>query len=56
MDAAELFVSAIAILELALGVLSIEGEDAVQGAMLRAWLEQRDCPNFPGARGLSIPR
>lgn len=47
-DAAELFVSAITIMELELGVLSIERKDANQGAMLRAWLEQRVLPEFSG--------
>ncbi|MCP5162190.1 MAG: type II toxin-antitoxin system VapC family toxin [Hahellaceae bacterium] len=47
-DASELFVSAITILELELGVLSIERKDAVQGAVLRAWLEQHVLPEFTG--------
>ena len=47
-DAADLFVSAITILELELGVLSIERKDAAQGAMLRAWLEQQVLPEFSG--------
>ena len=47
-DAADLFVSAITILELELGVLSIERTDAAQGAMLRAWLEQHVLPEFSG--------
>lgn len=45
-DAAELFVSAITIMELELGVLSIERRDAAQGAVLRAWLEQQVLPEF----------
>ncbi|MBA4267103.1 MAG: VapC toxin family PIN domain ribonuclease [Comamonadaceae bacterium] len=45
-DAAELFVSAITIMELELGVLSIERRDATQGAMLRAWLDQHVLPEF----------
>ena len=45
-DAADLFVSAITIMELELGVLSIERKDATQGAMLRSWLEQRVLPEF----------
>ena len=45
-DAANLFVSAITILELELGVLSIERKDTAQGAVLRAWLEQRVLPEF----------
>ena len=47
-NAADLFVSAITILELELGVLSIERKDATQGAMLRAWLEQHVLPEFSG--------
>ena len=45
-DAAELFVSAITILELELGVLSIERKDATQGVLLRAWMEQHVLPEF----------
>lgn len=45
-DAADLFVSAITIMELELGVLSVERRDATQGAMLRAWLEQHVVPEF----------
>lgn len=45
-DASELFVSAITILELELGVLSIERKDAQQGSMLRTWLEQHVLPEF----------
>jgi predicted nucleic acid-binding protein len=52
-DAVDLFVSAITIMELELGVLSIERKDAAQGAMLRAWLEQRVLPEF-SARTLPV--
>ena len=45
-DAANLFVSAINIMELELGVLSIERKNATQGAMLRSWLEQHVLPEF----------
>lgn len=45
-DAADLFVSAITIMELELGVLSIERKDAAQGALLRSWLEQHVLPEF----------
>ncbi len=45
-DATDLFVSAITIMELELGVLSIERKDATQGALLRAWLEQHVLPEF----------
>lgn len=52
-DAADLFVSAITIMELELGVLSIERKDPTQGAMLRAWLEQHVLPEF-SARTLPV--
>ena len=45
-DASELFVSATTIMELELGVLSIERKDATQGALLRSWLEQHVLPEF----------
>jgi predicted nucleic acid-binding protein len=45
-DASDLFVSAITIMELELGVLSIERRDAPQGLILRAWLEQHVLPEF----------
>ncbi len=47
-DAADLFVSEITIMELELGVLSIERKDAAQGVMLHAWLEQCVLPEFSG--------
>ena len=52
-DAAQLFVSAITIMELELGVLAIERKDAAQGALLRAWLEQHVLPEFAD-RTLSV--
>lgn len=52
-DAADLFISAITIMELELGVLSIERKDATQGTMLRSWLEQHVLPEF-SARTLPI--
>lgn len=45
-DAADLFVSAISIMELELDVLSFERKEATQGAMLRSWLEQHVLPEF----------
>lgn len=45
-DAADLFLSAITIMELELGVLSIERKDAAQGAILRTWLERHVLPEF----------
>ncbi len=47
-DAGALYVSVITVMELELGVLSIERKDAAQGAMLRAWLEQHVLPEFSG--------
>lgn len=47
-DASDLFVSAITIMELELGVLSIERKDATQGALLRSWLDQHVLPEFSG--------
>jgi predicted nucleic acid-binding protein len=47
-DAADLFVSAITVMELELGVLSVERKDATQGVMLRSWLEQHVLPEFNG--------
>ncbi|WP_244171156.1 VapC toxin family PIN domain ribonuclease [Xanthomonas populi] len=47
-DAADLFVSVITIMELELGVLSIVRKDAPQGAILRSWLEQHVLPEFSG--------
>lgn len=47
-DAADLFVSAITIMELELGVLAMERKDAAQGGMLRTWLEKQVLPEFAG--------
>lgn len=52
-DAANLFISAITIMELELGVLSVERKDPAQGAMLRSWLEQQVLPEF-SERTLSV--
>ena len=45
-DATDLFVWAITIMELELGVLSVERKDVTQGAMLRSWLELQVLPEF----------
>ena len=47
-DAADLFVSAITIMELEVRVLLIERKDATQGTILRSWLEQHALPEFSG--------
>lgn len=46
--ASELFVSAITVLELEMGILQIERRDAAQGAILRTWLDQHVLPGFSG--------
>ena len=43
-----LFVSAITVLELELGVLLAERRDVAQGAFLRAWLDGQVLPAFAG--------
>jgi predicted nucleic acid-binding protein len=43
---ASLYLSAISILELELGVLLVERRDAAQGAILRAWLDDHVIPAF----------
>lgn len=45
-DASDLFISAITIMELELGVLSIERKDASHGVLLRSWLENQVLPEF----------
>lgn len=47
-DATDLYLSAITVMELELGVLSIERKDAKQGALLRAWLDRQVLPEFSG--------
>jgi predicted nucleic acid-binding protein len=44
----ELFLSAITILEIERGVLLRERQDKAQGALLRAWIEERVLPQFEG--------
>jgi predicted nucleic acid-binding protein len=47
-DATSFFLSAITILELERGVLGVQRRDAVQGARLRAWLDNHVRPEFSG--------
>ena len=47
-DAASLYISAITVLELEIGVLQIERKDPRQGAMLRTWLDALVLPEFDG--------
>lgn len=46
--AASFFLSAITILEVELGALQIERKDSVQGAMLRAWIDDHILTRFEG--------
>jgi len=45
---ASLYLSAISVLELELGVLQVERRDAAQGAILRTWLENQVMGAFDG--------
>lgn len=45
-NAADLFISVITLMELELGVLSLERKDATQGSILRMWLNQNVLPEF----------
>jgi hypothetical protein len=44
----EMFLSAISVLELELGILLVERRDGAQAALLRAWLDQHVLPAFEG--------
>ena len=46
--AGSLYVSAITLLELEMGVLQLERRDGTQGAVLRAWLDGHVLPAFAG--------
>lgn len=52
-SATELYLSAISVLELEIGILLIERRDSAQGALLRSWMEEHVLPTFEG-RILSI--
>jgi predicted nucleic acid-binding protein len=45
-DAATLFLSALTLMEIELGILRIERRDAVQGARLRTWMTHHVLPEF----------
>ncbi len=45
-DASDLFVSVITLMEIELGILSIERKDPTQAALLRQWLEHHVLPEF----------
>ena len=44
----DLYLSVITLLELELGILSIERRDSGQGAVLRSWLDEHVIPSFSG--------
>ena len=46
LSASELFLSAISVLELEMGVLLVERRDAAQGVVLRSWLDKHVLPAF----------
>lgn len=46
--ASEMFLSAISVLELELGLLLVERRDRAQATLLRVWLEQHVLPAFDG--------
>lgn len=52
-DAGEMFISALTLMELEIGILRAERRDPSQGARLRAWFETQVCPEFED-RTLSI--
>lgn len=45
---AELFLSAITILEIEAGTLMVQRRDPAQGAVLRAWIDSKVLPTFDG--------
>ena len=53
--AGAMFISAITILEIELGILLIERRDPGQGSLLRAWFNDRVLPAFDG-RTLAVDR
>lgn len=48
LPAASLYLSAISILELKIGILLIERRDREQGAILRGWMDRHVLPTFSG--------
>ena len=54
-DAGSLYISAITIFELEIGVLQVERKDPKQGARLRTWLDTLVIPEFSGRIFRSMP-
>lgn len=48
MTAGSLYLSAITVLELEMGVLQIERRDRAQGSLMRGWLDEKVMPAFAG--------
>jgi predicted nucleic acid-binding protein len=48
LPAATLYLSAVSILELEIGILLVDRRDEQQGAVLRAWMEKHVLPTFAG--------
>ena len=48
MPAGSLYLSAITVLELEMGVLQIERRDRAQGSLMRGWLDEQVMPAFAG--------
>jgi predicted nucleic acid-binding protein len=46
MDATTFYLSAVTLMEIELGILRIERRDPIQGAKLRAWMDQHILPEF----------
>ncbi len=45
-DAADMYLSAISVMELEIGVMRLENKDPHQGAIMRAWLDHHVMPEF----------
>lgn len=54
--ASEMFLSAISVLELELGLLLVERRDRAQATLLRVWLDQHVLPLLTAESFLSIPQ
>lgn len=52
-DAEEMFISALTLMELEIGILRVERRDSAQGTRLRDWFETQVCPEFK-ERTLSV--
>ncbi len=53
LDAADMYLSSITVMELEIGVLHIQRRDPAQGVVLRTWLDDHVLPEFAG-RILSV--